>query len=138
MKVNIGKFYSNGKQRTIKVQVDKWDTYNVDHTLSVIALPLLQQFKAQVGGSSWVDNEDVPESMFVAEGSEFESDLWGERWGYVIDEMIFAFECCVDCDYSDKFYTESGGLDITGLRQTDDRIANGLRLFGKYFRSLWI
>lgn len=133
MKVNIGKFYANGKQRTVKVQIDKWDTYNVDHTLSVIALPLLKQFKESQGGCSWVDNEDVPASMFVPEGEEFESELWGTRWTYVIDEMIFAFECCADIDKE----LQASGYDAEGMRKTDERIANGLRLFGKYFRALW-
>ena len=133
MKVNIGKFYANGKQRTVKVQVDKWDTYNVDHTLSVIALPLLKQFKERQGGCSWVDNEDVPKSMFVPDGEEYESQLWGTRWTHVIDEMIFAFECIADID---KELQESG-YDAEGMRKTDERIANGLRLFGKYFRALW-
>ena len=132
MKVNIGRFYANDKPRTIKVQVDKWDTYNVDHTLSLIALPLLKQFKEQRGGAAWVENEDVPESMFVEEGSEYDAE-WGTRWDYVIGEMIFAFECCADID---KQLQESG-YDAEGMRKTDERIANGLRLFGKYFRSLW-
>lgn len=132
MKVNIGRFYANDKPRTIKVQVDKWDTYNVDHTLSLIALPLLKQFKEQRGGAAWVDNEDVPESMYVEEGSEYDAE-WGTRWDYVIGEMIFAFECCADID---KQLQESG-YDAEGMRKTDERIANGLRLFGKYFRSLW-
>jgi hypothetical protein len=136
MKVNIGKFYANGKQRTIKVQVDKWDTYNVDHTLSVIAVPLLKQFKESQGGCSWVDNEDVPKSMFVPDGEEYESELWGTRWTHVIDEMIFAFECVADMDKQDN-YTKSIGFDAEGFRKTDERIANGLRLFGKYFRALW-
>ena len=132
MKVNIGRFYANDKPRTIKVQVDKWDTYNVDHTLSLIALPLLKQFKEQRGGAAWVENEDVPESMYVEEGSEYDAE-WGTRWDYVIGEMIFAFECCADID---KQLQESG-YDAEGMRKTDERIANGLRLFGKYFRSLW-
>ena len=136
MKVNIGKFYANGKQRTVKVQVDKWDTYNVDHTLSVIALPLLKQFKESQGGCSWVDNEDVPKSMFVPDGEEYESELWGTRWTHVIDEMIFAFECIADIDKQEN-YTKSIGYDVEGMRKTDERIANGLRLFGKYFRALW-
>jgi len=136
MKVNIGRFYANDKPRTIKVQVDRWDTYNVDHTLSLIALPLLKQFKEQRGGATWVGNEDVPESMFVEEGGEYDAE-WGTRWDYVIGEMIFAFECCADCNYDSQFHTKDKGFDVVKLKQTDERIANGLRLFGKYFRSLW-
>ena len=83
-----------------------------------------------------MDNEDVPESMYVEEGGEYDAE-WGTRWDYVIGEMIFAFECCADCTYSDKFFDEKFKADMAGLKQTDERIANGLRLFGKYFRSLW-
>jgi hypothetical protein len=137
MKVNIGKFYANGKQRTVKVQVDKWDTYNVDHTLSVIAVPLLKQFKESQGGCSWVDNEDVPKSMFVPDGEEYESELWGTRWTYVIDEMIFALECCADIDKQNEYNRSIGGFNVEKYKTTEERIDNGLRLFGKYFRALW-
>ena len=45
-----------------------------------------------------------------------------------MDEMIFAFEFILDEDrrYSHDFSQE-----------TEDRVGNGLRLFGKYYRGLW-
>jgi hypothetical protein len=70
--------------------------------------------------------------MYVEEGSEYDAE-WGARWDYVIGEMIFAFECISDID---KELQESG-YNAEGMRKTDERIANGLRLFGRYFRSLW-
>jgi hypothetical protein len=130
MKVNIGKYRKNDSPRTIKVQIDPWDTVSADHTLSLIILPLLKQLKENPHGSSFVDNEDVPAEMHIPEGQEFQmSDAWEARWKYVMDEMIFAFERIVDDCGVD--------LSINDWEQEEKRIANGLRLFGKYFRGLW-
>jgi hypothetical protein len=51
-----------------------------------------------------------------------------DRWNWVMDEMIFAFEFILDDDnrYSHKFD-----------QVVEDRVANGLSLFGKYYRGLW-
>jgi hypothetical protein len=97
-------------------------------------------------------NEDVP--------IEGVADIHA-RWNWVLDEMIFAFEHLVDDTWEDKF--SSGTIDTIfvpcednpnlssmehgpnhtyvcdydGLRKEYDRIDNGLRLFGKYYRNLW-
>ena len=94
--------------------------------------------------------------------SEVESFSYVEkRWDYVLDEMIFAFEHLVDDKWEDAF--RSGEIDFKfvpcpdnpkistmedgpnhtyvcdydGIQKVYDRIDNGLRLFGKYFRHLW-
>jgi hypothetical protein len=87
------------------------------------------------------------------------------RYVWVMDEMIWAFEQMVNPDSDAKFHTgnadyksvpcewdENGKptiykmeegpnhtakFDIEGHRQHHLRIDNGLRLFGKYFRTLW-
>ena len=87
------------------------------------------------------------------------------RWEWVLDEMIFAFEHLVDDSWENKYYSgkhdwysepckwdENGNVkmyemkdgpnhtfkcDYEGLRKEWDRVENGLRLFGKYFRGLW-
>lgn len=80
------------------------------------------------------------------------------RWDWVIGEMIFAFESFT-YDWEEKY--RSGVHDIVwkdlgngtssmekgpndtfdiyweGLKKEQDRIDNGLRLFGKYYRGLW-
>jgi hypothetical protein len=80
------------------------------------------------------------------------------RWSWVLDEMIFAFES-YSYDWEEKY--SSGVHDIVWNKQEDgtsfmsrgpndtykcdyesmqkeqDRIDNGLRLFGKYYRGLW-
>jgi hypothetical protein len=139
MKVNIGKYHNNGAPRTIKVQIDPWDTVSADHTLALIILPLLKQLKENPHGSSFVDNEDVPTHTPIPEGQEFErSDEWEEwesRWKWVLDEMIFAFEHIVDHEWELMYFGET--KDLEGFEKINERIANGLRLFGKYFRGLW-
>ena len=131
MKVNIGKYNKNDSPRTIKVQIDPWDTYNADHTLALIILPVLKQYKNTPHGCSFADNEDVPEHMHIPKGQEFEmSDEWAPRWEYVVDEMILSFERIVDDDWIADVPSED-------YIKEEERIDNGLRLFGKYFRGLW-
>lgn len=137
MKVNIGKYHANDKQRTIKVQIDPWDTYNVDHTLALIILPLLKEYKLVKKGGSFVENEDVPHIAPIPKGQEMElSDEWEVRWNYVLGEMIHAFERIVDEEWEQDFHN-GAEFDTKGYLLECERINNGLRLFGKYFRGLW-
>jgi len=53
------------KKRTIKVHIDRWDTWGMDHTLAHIILPMLKQLKASKHGAPNVDDEDVPEHLVV-------------------------------------------------------------------------
>ena len=88
------------------------------------------------------------------------------RWDWILDEMIWAFEELVDDTWeeqyfsgkSDIFWVPSKQLDAKGrpltyemkkgpgdIRKYDkkgwtkhsERIDNGVRLFGKYYRALW-
>ncbi len=91
---------------------------------------------------------------------EGEADIHA-RWDWVLDEMIYAFEHLVDDTWEEKF--SSGTIDTIfvpcednpklsrmehgpnhtyvcdydGLQKEYERIDNGLRLFGKYYRNLW-
>lgn len=89
-----------------------------------------------------------------------------KRWEYVLGEMIFAFEKIKSDDWESEFfsgkseiveklinpeepdpekwfYTYEKGpnhtfeVDREGMKKVQDRINNGLRLFGKYYESLW-
>lgn len=87
------------------------------------------------------------------------------RWSWVLDEMIFAFQGTVDNSWEDKYRSGEHDLisapcewddegkptlyllkegpnntykcDYEGMRKEQERIDNGLRLFGKYYRGLW-
>lgn len=160
------------QKRQIVVKLDPWDTWNMDATLAHIILPMLRQLKATQHGAGFVDDEDVPEGVGLrsteAEPKENEYDTDSnhfQRWDWVLDEMIFAFECKLDDSWEDAFregkidwdtvpcawdekgeptmYEMKNGPDHTykcdydGMRVVQDRITNGFRLFGKYYQNLW-
>ena len=152
------------------VKIDRWDTWSMDSTLADIILPMLKQLQKDKHGSPFVDDEDVPEELKSTSAppkeNEYDTDAnHFKRWDYVLDEMIFAFECKVDDSWSDKFssgefdkktvacqWDENGKakmyewldgpnhtykLDIEGMQEVQKRITNGFRLFGKYYENLW-
>ena len=98
------------RHRKIKVKIDRWDTWGMDHTLGVIALPMLQQLKATKHGAPFVDDEDVPEELkstsAPAKANEWDTDEnHFRRWDWVMDEMIFAFEHHLDKEWEDAYRT---------------------------------
>lgn len=134
------------KNRKTKIHIDRYDTWNMDHTLALIVLPMLKQLKATKHGSPATDDEDVPEHLrsTVAGPKENEwdtDDLWSERWDWIMDEMIYAFEMELDEDWDLRIYQrEPKGWDDAKFAERKiiaDRIANGFRLFGKYYQGLW-
>ena len=64
------------RSRKIKVRIDRWDTWSMDHTLSYIVLPMLKQLNKTKHGAPFVDDEDVPEYLrsTAAEPKENEWD----------------------------------------------------------------
>jgi hypothetical protein len=102
------------RTRKIKVKIDRWDTWSMDHTLSYIVLPMLKQLKETKHGAPFTDDEDVPEHLrsTTAEPKENEWDTDSNhflRWDWIMDEMIFAFECELDDSWEDAF--RSGVMD---------------------------
>ena len=161
------------RSRKIKVRIDRWDTWSMDHTLSYIVLPMLKQLNKTKHGAPFVDDEDVPEYLrsTAAEPKENEWDTDSNhflRWDWVMSEMIYAFECQLDDTWEEKYWTGEWGkpdfiktdkeypnpktgemestfqinpgtrkCDWDGLKQEQDRIQNGFRLFGRYYQALW-
>jgi hypothetical protein len=152
------------------VKIDRYDTWSMDHTLAHIVLPMLKQLKASKHGAPYTDDEDVPEELksTTAPAKENEWDTDGnhfKRWDWIMDEMIFAFECKLDDSWEDAFregvidwksvpsawdengkptlYSMEDGpnntykCDYDGMKVVHDRIQNGFRLFGKYYQGLW-
>jgi len=152
------------------VKIDRYDTWSMDHTLADIILPMLKQLKETKHGAPFVDDEDVPDELKSTSAPPKENE-WDtdenhfKRWDYVLDEMIFAFECKVDGTWDEKFrsgeidkktvacqWDENGKatmyewldgpnhtyeIDIEGMQEVQKRITNGYRLFGKYYEGLW-
>ena len=110
MKVFIGPYPDDDSLHTeqeVCVKIDHYDTWNMDATLALIALPMLKQLKETKHGSPFVEDEDVPhlpkggtastESMQydLFQSEKYDELIWEqahERWDWVLNEIIFAFE----------------------------------------------
>ena len=157
---NICEWFYPKQERKIKIRIDKYDTWNMDHTLALIILPMLKQLKATKQGSPLVDDEDIPEHMRHSCPEYYETDdPWIHyKWEWVLNEMIWAFEQELDDSWEDKFIhgtpvydfdilddnykvmTQTNPdywVDREGIKEYNDKINNGFRLFGKYYRGLW-
>jgi hypothetical protein len=156
MKVSIGRYPKGDTPRRVKITIDPYDTWSMDHTLALIIVPMLKQLKATTHGAPFVDDEYVPEHLCstAAPPTENEWDVDDnhfKRWDYVLDEMIWAMEQIANDDSESKFYDysevdEEADLmeqiaqmkcDREGLQKHYDRIANGTKLFGIFFQNLW-
>ena len=115
-------------ERTIKVKIDRWDTWGADHTMSYIILPLLKELQKDKRGAPWVDDEDVPEELRSTSAPELSKedtaqggvdDNHFKRWDHALDEMIFAFNTKTgdDEDWEDQF--ASGEHDTNFIKQED-------------------
>ena len=176
MKVKLGDYKKSGG-RKIDVQIDRFDTYSLDHSLAHIILPALIQLKntkmgvpaefSEVGGANY-DNQSSFD--FYEETHNEAFDIACKRWEDILDKMIWSFTQVVFDDWekqyqhgtpkfdwvkSDEQYTNpiSGKIEDTfqmvdknptehwtdyeGMRKHEERIQEGLELFGKYYRHLW-
>ena len=159
------------RKRKVKIRVDRYDTWGMDSTLSMIILPMLKQLHETKHGAPYVDDEDVPTHLrsTAAEPRENEWDTDGNhflRWDWIMEELIWTFEQLQpDCDWEDQYrsgeydlrsvpceWDENGKptlyemkdgpnhtakIDYDGMKAHQDRINNGLKLFGKYYQGLW-
>jgi len=134
----------------IRVHVDPWDSWNADHTLALVILPVLEQLRDTSHGYFIVDPKDVPKNLRpskkqIAHNKKtgMEDDKALDRYEWVMNEMIFAFRCKVSDDWEDEFfYFGDDMLDVKlvdpeGLDAKYKRIQNGFELFGKYYNALW-
>lgn len=132
-------------KRKVEVRIDAYDTWNMDHTLGLIIVPMLKQLKATKHGSPFVADADVPEELrspmgYLATEDYDVDDNYHKRWEWVMDEMIWAFEQTIDETSDDHFFDRSVEpyvYDKDGHRAHMQRIDNGIQLFGKYYQGLW-
>lgn len=110
----INKIIDESK-RKIQVKIHDYDVWNMDSTLATIIIPMLKLLKEDKCGAPFVDYFDVPEQLHPTseEIDEFNTSgltdsKYFERWDYVLNEMIFAFESKFN-DWEDQF--SSGELD---------------------------
>ena len=177
MKAKIGKFYKGKPDRKININIENFDTWNLDHTLALIILPALIQLKetkhgipanfAEVGGEDYSDQDSFD---FYKETHNESFNEKVKEWNEVLDKMIWSFQQIALEDYDEQYHhgkaeydwvkTDkqfpnpiSGKIEDTyqmvdknpnehwydhvGHQLHEQRIQEGLELFGKYYRSLW-
>lgn len=152
--------------RKVKVELDRWDHWNANETLAYIIVPVLKALKKNKQGAPFTDDEDAPEHLRSTPEERkkreqtFETDAnHFKRWDWILKEMIWAFEQELK-DWESKFHhgridikwkkLEDGSgyqmmrgpkdthtFDKEGAKAHQDRMANGRRLFAKYYDGLW-
>ena len=155
MRIKIGKypthrFYHNwlynwfgySQQQQTSIKIHKYDTWSMDDTLAPIILPMLVQLKATKHGAPLVDLEDVPKLLHPTKKQQAEYNKTGStdpkffnRWDWILDEMIWAFEQKNRADWMDDY--DYNKWDSEGVKAHQERMTNGFCLFGKYFENLW-
>lgn len=146
MKVVLGK-YKKKKDRKIKIRIDPWDTWSMDHTLALIIIPLLKQLKdtshgypadlVRVGGEEYEDQRSFD---FYTETLKEYKNYGADCWTDILNKMIWSFEQIANDTWEDLFFKGLGKnmvFDRHGYEEYTRRIEEGLELFGKYYRALW-
>lgn len=152
------------RQRTVKIQIDPYDTWDMHSTLSLIIVPMLKQLNKTKHGCPFTDDEDVPEHL-RSTAAPPKKDEWDIdtnhdlRWEWIMGEMIWAFEQDT-IDWEEKFYSgnidtkfvknegtdystmvdgpnHTFKIDFEGMDKHRERMVNGRRLFAKYYEALW-
>jgi hypothetical protein len=111
MKIKIGNWPKKSNNRKIDIQIDPWDTWNMDGTLAMIIYPMLAQLRetkhgipgnfAEVGGASY-----DPQQSFDFYNDE-NNELFNQRckeWDMVLDKMIWSFQQIAEGNYDDKYH----------------------------------
>lgn len=129
-------------KRNIKIKLHKYDTWAMDDTLSLIILPMLKQLHVTSHSMPHIDDADVPVELRACNApSVDDGDLdshFEDRGNWLFNELIWTFEQLQhDYPWEDQYFANSKVIDLAGLKSHQDRIANGLRLFGVYYQTLW-
>lgn len=126
--------------------------------VDLIDLPIELQF-------TWNENWESQKTFdFYHEDDEdffnIQEKQWNLQWNYILDQMIYSFERIVDNSWEDKFHSgnidmqskvikedgtceiikgpnDTHEFDVDGYKLEQEKISNGLKLFGKYYQNLW-
>lgn len=127
--VNICEWVTAKRKRKIKIHIDEYDIWALDHTLALIIAPGLKKLLQQQHGAGYVDDEDVPENIRSNIAGIRSNDVgevdkhWHDRWVYVLTEMIFAFESISkDPDYEDQMHNGTMGIRMVPVDKNGNEI----------------
>ena len=114
------------------------DLWSLDITIAKFVLTRLKKFKKENIGYPGIEEMDTP-----------------EKWDEALDKMILAFEYAVNQDdwwlddpkynyiraefkYDDEYVTQIRNSCLAEEKRRQAVISEGLQLFVKWFRHLWI
>lgn len=148
-------------KRKIVVKYHNYDTWSLDHTLALIILPGLKQLKATNHGYASVDNSDLPTACLKDASGEERWEWVMDEMIWTFEEIANDYPGAeafhsgnvgilwtkVDAHGNENpegsLYRMDNGpnhtfnVDFEGRKAYDERIQEGLNLFGKYYRNLW-
>ena len=118
MKIKINPYPKKGIRRKVKIQIDRYDTYSMDHTLAKIIYPMLLQLKetkqgipgdfADAGGADY-----DPQSSFDFY-TESHNDAFDEKvkeWDNILDKMIWSFQQIADDNWEIQYHHGEAKFD---------------------------
>ena len=118
------------QKRKIKVRIDEYDVWSMDHTLAHIIHPMLIKLKEQKHGNPWTDDEDVPEHLRSTAAPPLTEDQkmtgstddnFEKRWDWIMDEMIWSFGTFIDDEWDDQFYTGKADWQWKKIEEGDNK-----------------
>jgi hypothetical protein len=113
------------RDRCVKIKIDRYDTWNMDDTLTLIVLPMLKQLKETKHGSPHVEDSDVPEELRSTSAPPKENE-WDiddnhfKRWDWALDQMIWSFEQ-LSTDWEKQFHSGVSDTYFEPSGQVDDQ-----------------
>ena len=112
------------RKRTTTVKIAPYDTWSMDHTLSLIIHPMLVQLRDIKHGAPFTDDQDVPEHLRSTNAppkkEEWDTDdLFQDRWNWILDEMIWAFYQEANDDPDAPEFPKSGRSIVKGIESDD-------------------
>ena len=146
------------------ISLDPWDSWSADATIAKVAGPVLKQLKETTHSFGVLDQEDVPchfeeyyKEVYLPfhKGGDINDKLGAEVWEWLLEELVWAMDNIADGNYDglEEFMVEElpedksnweeyeflnkFWLNKSAMEAHTKRVDNALRLFGKYFTSLW-
>jgi hypothetical protein len=134
-------------KRKVKVKIHGYDSWNADHTIALIAIPILKQLmenKHGIPASAFTDEDE----MMTDPGYEAAKDRWNNN---TFRHIIWSLEqVASDENIIDDFWIHKidgfaavidggnpGTYNWDARLAYDEKVREGLRLFGEHFQSLW-
>lgn len=120
------------------IKISSSDVFSFDSTLAPIILKGLKLLKEKSFGAPFVPDEYVPHEIKASnakpKANDYDVDeFWFDRWDYVLNKMIWSFK-----HYDDYFYESEMDCDYQEfLKEHQECIDEGLKLFGIFYKHLW-